>query len=100
MPQSMKTLLIVSVIILLWAGSSALYGSIFQLVQPCMSFGVVICAVMLLLINRDENSWRRLTWQPYDEKQSPGLLLVFLVGLPVTILVGALVTWLVALILT
>lgn len=99
MPQSMKTLLIVTALIVWWAGASAVYGLTLQWVQPCMSFGVVICALLLLLVSRNENSWKRMTGQPYDEEQSAGFLLIFLIGLPVTILLGAFVTWLGTLIL-
>ncbi|MEM7132795.1 MAG: hypothetical protein AAF702_41210 [Chloroflexota bacterium] len=93
MLQSLKTLLIVAGIVALWAGSSALYGWRYQFVLPCMSLGVAVCALLLILVSRNEDNWRQLTWQPYSGEQSAWLLFGCLFGLPVMILVGALVTW-------
>lgn len=98
MRQGLQTLLIIMGIVASWALPSALFGWKYENAQPCMSLAVVICALLLLLASRNENTWRRLTWQPYDEKQSAWLLLGFLFGIPVMILVGVLVTWFVELI--
>lgn len=51
-----------------------------------MTFGVFIAAGMLLAASNNENSWRRLTWQPYDEEESSGLLLGCLALAPIIIL--------------
>lgn len=99
MHQSMKTFLIIGSIVLLWAGSSGLLGLVFRIVQPCMSLGVVVCTLLLLAVSRNENSWRRLTWQPYEDDDSNIILFGILFGVPVAILFAALLEWLLMLIL-
>lgn len=94
MPQPLKSLLIVVTVIVAWAGTSALFGSMLGVMMPCMSLGVFMSGLFLLIASNHENNWKRLTWQPYNEEESSGVLFMILVGFPVTILAGGLFVWL------
>lgn len=93
MPKSVKTLLVVAIIVLLWAVASGVYGWLLRWVQPCMSLGVSLCAGMLLILSHDENGWRRATFQSYidDPNEPPNFLPFFVWGTPLLILFMALV---------
>lgn len=104
MPQSIKSLSIVIAVILLWAGASTFLGQVTNSVQQCISLGVVLCSWVLLIVSRDEFTWRLLTGQISGEENERrksgeqslfrvGLLFGFLFGVPITIFLMALITW-------
>lgn len=85
-------------VIVLWAAPSAFLGRAFGIVQPCAFLGIILCLLLLLPISRNEDTWRRLTFQGYDEEGREGidsnpakLVLGLLVVLPFIIFFGALV---------
>ncbi|MEM7133197.1 MAG: hypothetical protein AAF702_43255 [Chloroflexota bacterium] len=106
MPQSIKSFLIITAIIAIWAAPSALLGASYQIALPCTSLGILIAGIMILAISNNEDLWKRITWQDYEESDANdgvmeplGLVFGCLVGLPISILLLAIASWIVGLIL-